>query len=70
MNLVKIDIGISFLTLLLDKIIATYRRELKWLFIFFHKNNISTPIYFERNLREHCIRLLNSSRVHIERVYR
>lgn len=54
MDLVKTDIrtlNISLLTdffLFLDvseKTMATYRRALKQLFIFFHKNNISTPTY-------------------------
>ena len=51
MNLVKTDISINFLTdffLFLDvseKTMATYRRALKQLFVFFRKNNISTPTY-------------------------
>ena len=54
MDLVKTDIRILNISLLTDfflfldvseKTMATYRRALKQLFIFFHKNNISTPTY-------------------------
>ena len=54
MDLVKTDIRILNISLLTDfflfldvseKTMATYRRALKQLFVFFHKNNISTPTY-------------------------
>ena len=54
MDLVKTDIRTLNINLLTDfflfldvskKTMATYRRALKKLFIFFHKNNISTPTY-------------------------
>ena len=54
MNLVKTDIRTLNSSLLTDffifldvseKTMATYRRALKQLFVFFHKNNISTPTY-------------------------
>ena len=54
MNLVKTDIRILNISLLTDfflfldvseKTMATYRRALKQLFVFFRKNNISTPTY-------------------------
>ena len=64
MDLVKTDIRTLNINLLTDfflfldvskKTMATYRRALKQLFIFFHKNNISTPTYdsillFEKEL--------------------
>ena len=59
MNLVKTDISTLNISIIeeyiltdfflfldvSDKTMATYRRALKQLFVFFHKNNISTPTY-------------------------
>ena len=69
MNLVKTDIRTLNISLLTDfflflnvyeKIMATYRRALKQLFVFFHKNNISMPTYdsilLSKKELEECLR--------------